>query len=75
MRYPGATRGREPGSRCTWSGSGRVHADGWVEEGYGRAGNRLYVTRGLGMGIIPMRISCPPELTLFTLAPATTAGR
>lgn len=44
-----------------------IHADGWVESGYGEEGNRLYVTRGLGMSILPMRVNCPPEVTFFTL--------
>ena len=44
-----------------------VHADGWID-GYGAAGNHLYVNRGIGMSIVPARINCPPEVTLFTLA-------
>ena len=44
----------------------RVHADGWIT-GYGQAGNRLYVNRGIGMGVLPLRINCQPELTMFTL--------
>lgn len=43
-----------------------VYADGWAK-GYGEAGNNLYVNVGIGMSIIPMRIFCPPEKTLFTL--------
>lgn len=44
-----------------------VHADGWIE-GYGEPGNRLYVNRGIGFSVLPLRLNCPPELTLFTLA-------
>lgn len=43
-----------------------VHADGWIRD-YGQPGNRLYVNRGIGFSIVPIRINCPPELTLFTL--------
>ena len=43
-----------------------VHADGWIK-GYGQSGNRLYVNRGIGFSIIPMRLNCPPEVTVFTL--------
>ncbi len=43
-----------------------VHADGWIK-GYGQSGNRLYVNRGIGFSIIPIRLNCPPEITLFTL--------
>ena len=43
-----------------------VHADGWIK-GYGQPGNRLYVNRGIGFSIIPIRLNCPPEITLFTL--------
>ncbi len=44
----------------------KVYADGWAK-GYGQAGNNLYVNVGIGMSIIPIRLFCPPELTLFTL--------
>ena len=44
-----------------------VHADGWVEESYGAPGNRLYVNRGVGFTLVPIRIGAAPELTLFTL--------
>ena len=43
-----------------------AYADGWIE-GYGQPGNRLYVNRGLGFSMIPVRIGCPPEVTFFTL--------
>jgi predicted MPP superfamily phosphohydrolase len=42
-------------------------ADGWAELSYGAPGNRLYVNRGIGFSLIPIRIGCPPELTLITL--------
>lgn len=44
----------------------QVHADGWIE-GFGKAGNRLYVNRGIGFSVVPMRLNCLPELTIFTL--------
>lgn len=44
-----------------------VHADGWIESDYGAVGNRLYVNRGLGMSVLPIRINAPPELTFFDL--------
>ena len=44
-----------------------VIADGWATDDVGAAGNRLYVTRGLGFSAVPMRVFCRPELTLFTL--------
>ncbi len=44
----------------------KVYADGWAK-GYGKAGNNLYVNVGIGMSIVPIRIFCPPEMTLFTL--------
>lgn len=43
--------------------------DGWIEEGFGKPGNRLYVNRGIGFSVVPVRINCPPEITLFTLRP------
>lgn len=44
----------------------KVFADGWAK-GYGKPGNNLYINVGIGMSIIPVRLFCPPELTLFTL--------
>jgi predicted MPP superfamily phosphohydrolase len=49
-----------------------VHADGWIRDrGFGAPGNTLYVNRGIGFSDVPIRINCPPELTLFTLRRAT----
>ena len=45
----------------------RVQTDGWIDGGFGQAGNRLYVNRGIGFSSFPVRINCRPELTLFTL--------
>ena len=49
----------------------RVYVAGWIAseqiEGYGRPGNRLYVNRGIGFSVAPLRVACPPELTVFTL--------
>lgn len=47
---------------------GKAHTDGWISDpGFGEPGNRLYVNRGVGMSTLPVRINCPPELTVFTL--------
>ena len=43
-----------------------VKADGWIKN-YGEPNNQLYVNVGIGMSIAPIRLFCPPELTLFTL--------
>jgi predicted MPP superfamily phosphohydrolase len=45
---------------------GQVTVDGFIH-GYGAPGNQLFVTRGVGMSVIPVRLFCPPELTVFTL--------
>ena len=44
----------------------KVTADGWIKN-YGEPNNQLYVNVGIGMSIAPIRLFCPPELTLFTL--------
>jgi hypothetical protein len=44
----------------------KVYADGWTKD-YEEPGNKLYVNPGIGMSIAPIRLFCPPELTLFTL--------
>jgi hypothetical protein len=46
----------------------KVHVDGWIQD-YGAPGNRLYVNRGIGFSLLPMRLNAPPEVTLFTLEP------
>jgi predicted MPP superfamily phosphohydrolase len=43
-----------------------VYGDGWIKN-YGKQGNNLYVNRGIGFSDIPIKINCPPEVTLFTL--------
>lgn len=43
-----------------------IHVDGWIE-GFGEPGNQLYVNRGIGFSVAPIRINCRPEVTLFTL--------
>ncbi|MEX2534252.1 MAG: metallophosphoesterase [Trueperaceae bacterium] len=48
--------------------SGWIHADGI--QGYGKTGNHLYVSRGIGCSVLPMRLFCPPEFTVFTLRSA-----
>ena len=47
-----------------------VVADGWAEDSIGQAGNRLYVNRGIGFSVVPLRIFTRPELTLLTLRPS-----
>ncbi len=51
-----------------------VHADGWIAPGFGAEGNRLYVNRGIGFGVVPIRVDCPPELTLVTLEGGPISG-
>lgn len=48
----------------------KVHADGWIK-GYGQSGNHLYVNRGIGFSVLPIRINAPPAVTLFTLQQAS----
>ncbi len=43
-----------------------VHVDGWIS-GFGKSGNHLYVNRGIGFSMLPIRINCRPELTWITL--------
>ncbi|MGE3508120.1 MAG: metallophosphoesterase [Vicinamibacterales bacterium] len=42
-------------------------ADGWADRQFGARGNRLYINRGIGFSVIPVRLNCPPELTFVTL--------
>lgn len=54
------------GPVATSSRYGRRFASGWVE-----APARGYVSRGLGVTQLPIRLACPPELTVLTLMPAS----
>jgi uncharacterized protein len=38
------------------------YLEGWFENG----GSRMYVSRGLGMSILPVRFCCRPEIAIFT---------
>jgi uncharacterized protein len=53
-----------------WSGAivtgMEVRRDGWIA-GYGQAGNSLYINRGIGMSLLPIRLFCRPAVTFFTL--------
>lgn len=42
------------------------HIYGWIDN-YGAAGNQLYINPGIGFSTLPLRINCPPEITLFSL--------
>ncbi|QGY39155.1 metallophosphoesterase [Pseudodesulfovibrio cashew] len=37
---------------------------------YRKGGTAMYVSRGLGNSIIPLRLNCPPEIAFLTLEPA-----
>lgn len=52
---------------------GPIHTDGWIEA-YGNRGNQLYVNRGIGFSLVPLRIFCRPEITYFTLLTGSDAG-
>lgn len=52
-----------------------VRVDGWIERDYGAPGNRLYVNRGIGMSVVPLRLGAAPELTLFSLTREHTLDR
>lgn len=45
---------------------GEVYDDDWITS-HANAGNSLYVNRGIGFSLAPLRIFCMPELTYFTL--------
>lgn len=44
----------------------KVYTEGWIEDA-GAADNKLYVNRGLGFSLLPLRVNAPPEVTFFTL--------
>lgn len=51
--------------------AGWIHSDGI--DGYGKEGNNLYVSRGVGCSVLPLRLFCSPEITIFTLTRGSAA--
>ena len=47
-------------------GSGR-YVGGW----YTKRGSRMYVSRGIGTSVLPIRFRCPPELPIITVGPSS----
>jgi len=58
------------GPIVTGSKYGRRFVQGWV-----RGPARGYVSRGLGVSTLPVRVDCPAELTVLDLTPSSRAGR
>jgi uncharacterized protein len=58
VRLPGV------GALVKSSGYAQLFVQGWT-----RAPALAYVSRGLGVGLVPMRLNCPPELTVVELVP------
>ncbi len=61
------------GAPVTSSEYGQRYLEGWVpppHEHFGQA----YVSRGLGVSFLPVRLNCPPELAVFDLEPGTEPG-
>ena len=44
-----------------------VVADGFAPKNYGAAGNRMFVTCGIGFSLFPARIGAPPQVVFFEL--------
>jgi hypothetical protein len=62
----GHTHGGQVTLRSERSASGRVRRR--ILRGLGRRGEtQIYVSRGLGTVVLPVRYGCPPEVTLLTL--------
>jgi uncharacterized protein len=69
--------GHTHGGQVTWrsekSASGRPRRR--LLRGLGRQGNtQIYVTRGLGTVVLPIRYGCPPEVSLLELREAEARG-
>jgi predicted MPP superfamily phosphohydrolase len=52
------------GPLYTSSRFGSRYAEGWV-----RQPDKVYVSRGLGVSMLPVRLNCPAELAVFNLSP------
>jgi predicted MPP superfamily phosphohydrolase len=62
--------GRSVISLCSLASS---FVDGIYEKVSGKHKAKMYVSRGLGVVDIPIRINCPPEITQITLRPTDLA--
>lgn len=74
ISFAGHTHGgqvRVPFLRPFWlpRGAGRF-LEGWYENGAAK----MYVGRGLGTSVLPIRFNCRPELAIVTLVPMTTSS-
>lgn len=49
-----------------------VVADGWAPADYGAAGNRMFVTCGIGFSVVPIRINAAPQVVFLDLVPENT---
>ncbi|HTR99659.1 MAG TPA: metallophosphoesterase [Bacteroidota bacterium] len=49
-------------------------ASPYIAGRYALGGTQMYVSRGIGTVGLPMRVNCPPELTLITLRGAAPGG-
>jgi predicted MPP superfamily phosphohydrolase len=43
---------------------------GYIEGLYSLDATQMYITRGVGMTGLPIRVNCPPEITVITLVKA-----
>jgi predicted MPP superfamily phosphohydrolase len=53
----------------TWVSDEGSGVAGW-QDGFGKPGNHLYINRGIGFSVLPVRVGAPPELTVFMLSRA-----
>ena len=49
----------------------KIVADGWAPDDYGAAGNRMFVTCGIGFSVVPLRINAAPQVAFFELQPGS----
>lgn len=61
---------RVPGVRPFWLPPG---CDGHLAGEYRRNGHRMYVNRGIGWSILPLRVNCRPELLTIDWVAATSS--
>jgi uncharacterized protein len=68
--------GHTHGGQIRWRGKAPLHhskfgyEQGWFEEN----DSRLYVGRGVGVTLLPIRIDAPPEIPMITLRAVVPAG-
>jgi len=77
LGVPGVLAGHTHGGQIVLPGLGAIAASKFpVAEGHlARGSTEMFVSRGVGTVVVPLRINCPPEVVIVTLRPAASGAQ